>query len=67
MSIEESNIQLPSFTVQEMSVTVSRVESNWSPTYHRSLFQVITDVWNGIKNITGMQCIYIHVHGVERG
>ena len=44
------------FAVQEMSVTVSRVESNWSPTYHRSLFQVINDVWSGIKKITGMTC-----------
>ena len=41
---------LPS--LQEVAVTVSRVESNWSPTHHRSLFHVITDVWNGIKTLT---------------
>ena len=30
---------------------MSRVESNWNPTSHRSLFHVITSLWNGITDL----------------
>ena len=30
---------------------VSRVETNWNPTCHRSLFHIITDLWSGVRDL----------------
>lgn len=42
---------VPILCVQEISVTASRVETSWSPTHHQSLFHVITEVWNRVKDL----------------
>ena len=50
MSLIESDCM----TVQEVSTTVSRVEANWSPTHHKSLFHVVTELLNEVRDLTSM-------------
>ena len=35
-------------------MSVSSLETNWSPTSHRSLFHVATEVWNGARDLASV-------------
>ena len=35
-------------------MSVSRVETNWSPTCHRSLFHVTSSIWNGVRDLAAI-------------